>query len=96
MESKMAQVWTMRAGRFVISVTDAEDASRNFRALQRVEEERTAWARTLRGARIFEGAKQIAYVSQNGKVWEGLESRWKVDAVPAFNPYGSAELSEGS
>ncbi|NUN49624.1 MAG: hypothetical protein HUU15_12425 [Candidatus Brocadiae bacterium] len=87
----LAQIWTLRTGRFSVPVTGAEDASRKFLVLQRAEETRTAWGRTLRGGKIYEGTTQIGYVSQNGRVWKGLESDWATDRKPAFDPFAHKE-----
>ncbi len=76
-----------------VRVTDAEDASRKFLAMQRNVEIGTAYARTLRGAKIFEGKEQIAYVSQNGKVWAGREVDWRPDDHPVFDPSSSEQIN---
>lgn len=40
---------------------------------------------------IYDGAgKQVAYVSFNGKVWEGHPKNWKPGMTPIFNPYAEA------
>jgi hypothetical protein len=83
MGSAIKPTLTIRVGRKTHPIADYAEASR--RTLAAVDALSRTGARLMDSFReplIFEGDRQIAYVSQNGRVWAGHPRDWKPGAMP--------------
>ena len=68
----------------LVDVKDFAEASAACRAfLDEMNIGNSEWS----GGPLWDGNKQIGYVSFNGKVWAGRSKDWQVGMKPLYNPY---------
>lgn len=78
----MTFMHVMVTGNKVVPVTSYEEASKVCRAyLDKTGIGNTRWT----GGALFEGEKQIGYVSYNGRVWSGRAQDWQPGMVPLWD-----------
>jgi len=83
---QFAETLTIKVGRKHYAVASLAEAS----ALYCAARDKCGFgASRVPNAPIFEGSRQIAYVSYNGRVWAGKE--WQPDATPLFDNRLAAE-----
>lgn len=74
---------TIKVGRKSYPIADYAEASRmTLAAAHALMMAGARMSESFRTPLIFEGKRQVAYVSQNGRVWAGHPREWKPGATP--------------
>ncbi len=73
---------TIRIGRKAYAIPDLATASRMVCAAR---DKAGIGNRAFTTPLIFEGDRQIAYVSYNGRIWAGTQREWKPDSKPLYD-----------
>ncbi|NBW23479.1 MAG: hypothetical protein EBR82_87615 [Caulobacteraceae bacterium] len=74
---------TIKVGRKSHPIADYAEASRmTLAAVAALAEREHRVGPHFKSPLIYEGGRQVAYVSQNGHVWAGNPREWKPGATP--------------